>query len=167
MKKHLLILLSVLMVLLSLLNRSDSSSAAPRVVLDPLHRDNTQIPAVTSAGVSSYLDSMNAPDDAANNFIGNRGVWCETGTTASTEACALYHLLSFSFDGPARYGDSGYALKLTYNVEQSNALASYYEHLYNSDTFYDLSSFDEFRFRVKGEGAHDRERHQILHQVRR
>jgi hypothetical protein len=61
--------------------------------------------------------------------------------------------LSFSFDGVTRYGDSGYALKLSYNVVQTDSLASYYEQLYNGDTFYDLSSLDEFHFRVKGEGS--------------
>jgi len=154
MRKNFRLRLSVLMVLLSILNSSGSSSAAPPAAPDPLHTDHAQIPAVTSAGVSYYLDSMNVPDiTAPNDFIGSRGVWCEIGTIASSDACALYHLLSFSFDGPARYGDSGYALKLTYNVEQSDTLASYYEGLYNGDTFYDLSSFDEFHFRVKGEGA--------------
>jgi hypothetical protein len=112
-----------------------------------------------SPGVFYMLDSMNDPrkDDAYNNFIAERGVWCEIFAITSNAACADYNLLSHSFDESPRRGDSGYGLKLTYDVTQTGTLASYYEHLYDGDwitgTFHDLSSFDEFHFWVQGEGG--------------
>jgi hypothetical protein len=157
MKKNLQILLSALLVSLSISSTLSPSSAAPLASLpavpDRLHKGSAPIPAVASPGLSYYLDSMNAPDDPLNNFIANRGIWCETPTAMSPAACADYQLLSFGFDGQTRYGDSGFALKLSYNVVQNNTLASFYEKLQHGATFYDLSSFDEFHFRVKGEGA--------------
>jgi hypothetical protein len=103
-------------------------------------------------GVSYYLDDFDRQSGSLNNFIANRGIWCEIGITHSITTCADYNLLSISFDDTTHYGDSGASLKVEYNVEQSNSLASYYESLYNDSTFYNLSSFDEFHFWVKGEG---------------
>ncbi len=117
---------------------------------------NRAISVPSSAGVSYYLDSLNERDDANNNFIAGRGVWCETGTGGSNSACESEHLLSYKFDDVAHHGDSGYGLTLTYTVTTADSLASYYEHLFDVDgepsTCLDLSIFDEFRFSVKGEG---------------
>ena len=106
-----------------------------------------------SSGVSYYLDDFDYPSDSRNNFIANRGVWCcDAGSNCSGSVCSGDNLLSVSFDEVIPYGDNGASLKLDYNVEQANSLASYYEGLFDGDVFYDLSSFDEFSFWVKGEG---------------
>jgi hypothetical protein len=107
-----------------------------------------------------YFDliGLTSPDldltfpDSLNNFIADWGYWCETGIVGSNAACADYGLLSSNVVTTPHYGDSGASLKLSYTVTQTNTLASHYEHLYNGDTFYDLSSMGEFRFWVKGEG---------------
>lgn len=154
---------AVLFLLLSIVGRPGSSVkpalSAPSDVRNSL-KDNNPISVTAevtaSAGISYYLDSLNDPSDYRNNFIAQRGVWCEIGTIGSSDACADYHLLSSNFVTAPRHGDSGYALALTYTVTQTDSLASYYEHLFDGDwltgTFLDLSIFDEFHFWVKGEG---------------
>ena len=107
-----------------------------------------------------YFDliGLTSPDsdptfpDPLNNFIADWGYWCETGITRSNAACVDYGLLSSNVVTTQHHGGSGASLKLSYAVTQANTLASHYEHLYNSDTFYDLSNMDEFRFWVRGEG---------------
>jgi hypothetical protein len=107
-----------------------------------------------------YFDliGLTSPDsdptfpDSLNNFIADWGYWCETEITGSNAACVDYGLLSSNVVTTPHHGGSGASLKLSYTVTQANTLASHYEHLYNSDTFYDLSSMGEFRFWVKGEG---------------
>jgi uncharacterized repeat protein (TIGR01451 family) len=107
-----------------------------------------------------YFDliGLTSPDsdptfpDPLNNFIAGWGYWCETDDTHSDAACADYGLLSSNVVTTPRHGDSGASLKLSYAVTQTNTLASHYERLYSGDTFYDLSSFDAFRFWVRGEG---------------
>jgi uncharacterized repeat protein (TIGR01451 family) len=107
-----------------------------------------------------YFDliGLTSPDsdptfpDSLNNFIADWGYWCETETIGSNAACVDYGLLSSNVVTTQPHGGSGASLKLSYAVTQANTLASHYEHLYNSDTFYDLSNMGEFRFWVKGEG---------------
>jgi len=107
-----------------------------------------------------YLDliGLTSPDsaptfpDSLNNYIADWGYWCETDITRSNAACVDYGLLSSDVVTTQHHGGSGASLKLSYAVTQAKTLASHYEHLYNGDTFYDLSSMDEFRFWVKGEG---------------
>lgn len=118
-------------------------------------RNVAQNPTTVNQGVSYTLDNFddpNAPNDILNNFIGVRGVWCEIDDVSGAEICNSYNLLQARFVAEPRRGDSGYALKLTYDVRQPNSLASYYEHLHNGDTYYDLSFLDRFHFWVKGEG---------------
>src|SRR3972149_9729191 len=127
----------ILLVLLRILgipgsNITPARSAPPDVRNSLI--DSNDISAIASAGVSYTLDSMNDPrrDAAYNNFIGERGVWCEIDNTGSNATCTNTnpHLLSHSFDESPRHGDSGYGLRLTYDVTQPDALASYYEHLF-------------------------------------
>jgi hypothetical protein len=107
-----------------------------------------------SGGVLYYLDDFDRPGELFNNFIADRGQWCcDAGITCLASVCDDSNLLAVSFDGTTRYGDSGASLKLEYNVVLSNSLASYYENLHSGNTFFDLSSFDEFDFWVKGEGS--------------
>ncbi len=107
-----------------------------------------------STGISYYLDSFNNPSDYLNNFIATRGDWCDTSTGHAS--CTGDNLLHSIFVTTPHHGNSGYALALSYNVVQTNSLASYYEHLFDGDwltgTFHDLSLFDEFRLWMKGEG---------------
>ena len=148
-----------LLVLLSIWDISGATIpavlSAPPALPNSLQDSHTHS-ATAGTGVSYYLDSMNDPDDSYNNFIAQRGVWCEVGITQSSKTCADADLLSYGFDATARHGDDGYGLTLTYTVVPTDSLASFYEHLFDSDwlsgTFHDLSIFDEFRFWVKGEG---------------
>lgn len=107
-------------------------------------------------GVSYYLDSFNDPSDYRNNFIASRGDWCESAASNPVN-CTGYNLLHTRFITVPHHGENNYALTLDYNVAQTGALASYYEHLFDGDwlsgKFHDLSVFDEFRFWVKGEGS--------------
>ena len=115
-------------------------------------KDVAQNPTTVGQGVSYTLDSFNDPNDNLNNFIGVRGVWCEINGVSGAEVCTSYSLLQAHFVAEPRHGDSGFALKLTYDVRQPHSLASYYEHLHNGDTYYDLSFLDRLHFWVKGEG---------------
>lgn len=143
-----LISLAVLLFLLSLLGRPGSNVSNPVLAAPSDSRTNN--------GVSYYLDNFDYLTDSHsydfNNFIANRGIYCEIGSAGSGAVCNDNNLLSRSFDEVIHFGDSGASLKLDYNVEQANSLASYYESLFNGDTSYDLSSFDEFHFQVKGVG---------------
>jgi len=149
---------AALFVLLSILDMPGSSIkpvlSAPPDIRNPL-KDSNYISVTASAGVSYTLDSFNDPSDYRNNFIAVRGDWCEI-TATRPASCTGYSLLHSSFVTAPRHGDSGYALTLSYNVVQTDSLASYYEHLFDGDwlsgKFHDLSIFDEFRFWVKGEG---------------
>lgn len=158
-----LVTMAVLLLLLSILGIPGSSikpvlSAPPdvRYSLTDSNPLSGTAGVTASTGISYYLDSLNDPGDSNNNFIAQRGVWCEIGDTRSAAACDTYNLLHSSFVTAPRHGDSGYALALTYTVTQTDSLASYYEHLFDGDwltgTFLDLSIFDEFHFWVKGEG---------------
>ena len=98
-----------------------------------------------------YLDDFDRPDEPLNNFIAIRGLWCCEPQGDCSSSCT--GLLKVSLDETVRYGNSGASLKVEYNVATADSLASYYEGLHNDPTFYDLSFFDEFRFRVKGIGS--------------
>lgn len=107
----------------------------------------------TADGVLYYLDDFDRSEESLNNFIANRGVWCcKANNGCSVEICDE-GLLYAGFDETVYHGDGGASLKVEYDVTLANSLASYYENLYNGDTFYDLSLFDEFRFLVKGVGG--------------
>lgn len=158
-----LVTTAVLLLLLSMLGIPGSSIkpvlSAPPEVRNSLKDSNpisVTAGVTASAGISYYLDSMNDPSDYRNNFIAQRGGWCEIDAIGSSNACADDHLLSSSFVTAPHHGDGGYALALTYTVTPTNSLASYYEHSFVGDwitgIFLDLSFFDEFRFWVKGEG---------------
>lgn len=163
MKKRLLVAIAtllistvILLVLMGLLSEASSGvtgvvAATPPDAHSSRGDDNQAFTANSS--ISYYLDDFDYPHDSLNNFIAQRGVFCcEAGGNCSDSACTGDNLLSVNCDEVIRYGDSGASLKLNYNVEQANSLASYYEYLHHGDTSYDLSSFDEFYVWVKGEG---------------
>lgn len=108
--------------------------------------------ALTTNGVSYYLDDFDRLDEPLNLFIAGRGQWCCKGDGCSVSLCSDESLLQATLDETVHYGASGASLQVRFDVRSSNSLASYYEYLYNGNTFYDLSFFDEFRFRVRGVG---------------
>ena len=105
---------------------------------------------IVSTPISYYLADFDDPlntIDSLNSFIAGRGTWISNPVTCPS--CAP--LLTASWTDTVRYGDSGGSLRLQYNVELSKSLASYYEKVSSGNTYYDLSGFEELRFRVKGE----------------
>lgn len=102
---------------------------------------------------SYYLDDFDRAEEPLNNFIAGRGLWCCRANDGCSPTLCNDGLLRATLDETVRYGDSGASLKVEYNVTLDNSLASYYESLYNGDTFYDLSLFDEFRLLVRGTGS--------------
>ena len=146
---------AALFVMLHLLAGSSSGVPDPALAARsnaPSFRENDNHASTIGDGVSYYLDDFDRQSGSLNNFIANRGTWCEIGDTHFITTCADHNLLSISFNDTTRHGDSGASLKVEYNVEPNDSLASYYESLHNDSTFYNLSGFDEFYFWVKGEG---------------
>ncbi|MGA1867477.1 MAG: glucoamylase family protein [bacterium] len=98
----------------------------------------------------TVLDDFDALKSPNNLFIAERGTWC-CSSENDCHVCNEDNLI-VSYDKGIHLGTQGASLKLSYNVEQENSLASYCEYLKNGNTYYDLTDFDEFSFWVKEEG---------------
>ena len=136
--------LLIIVFLTSAMSFSVSASNSSADVLNSLSEVDTNEHIVVSS-VNYILDDFD-DGEPPNDFFGSQGVWMHRG------------IVTANFDNTTYYGNNGSSLKLTYNVSSGGSSGGYWEQFTYDITdpnnpIYDMSDFDELRFKVKGDNS--------------